>query len=327
MSSEILKNKLNTEFAIEPNPFADINSRIFFIGSCFSENIFTFLNNTGFSCLKNPFGILFNPYSMARCIEKIATEYRFSAHDFTFHAGEFHSMLHHGSFKHQDADILATRINKMTEQAFEFLSTADIAIITPGTAKVWQMHQPEMIVGNCHKIPDHQFAARLLTETEIGKAYRDCIYYLRFINPNIRILFTISPVKHLRDGIRENVISKSRLISALSGLMEDHTDIMYFPSYEIQTEELRDHRFYAEDLAHPSAWATEYIFNRFCETCLTNNGREYLEDARKWMRLRNHRVMSENPADLQAWKIKCSGVLDALKKQYPSKTYWPEDWT
>lgn len=327
MSSEILKNKLNTEFIIEPNPLADINSRIFFAGSCFSENIFSLLHNAGFSCLKNPFGILFNPHSIARCIEKIATEYRFSAHDFTFQAGEFHSMLHHGSFKNQDADVLAARINKLTEQAFEFISNADIAIITPGTAKVWQMRQPEMIVGNCHKIPEHEFKSRILSESEIGKAYRDCIYYLRFINPNIRILFTISPVKHLRDGIQENLISKSRLISALSALREEHPDILYFPSYEIQTEELRDHRFYAEDLAHPTLWATEYIFKRFCETCLTESANQYLDNARNWIRMKNHRVMSENAAEKQSWENKCDEALKALKKQYPSKSYWPAEWS
>jgi len=327
MSSETLKNRLTTEFLIQPQPIADINSRLFFVGSCFSENICNYLQNSGFACLKNPFGNLFNPHSIALCIEKIATEYRYSAQDFTYHSGEFHSMHHHGTFKHTDAETLASRINLQIETANDFLSIADIAIITAGTAKVWQMRQPKMIVGNCHKIPGNEFTTRLLTETEIAKVYRDCIYYLRLINPGIKIMFTISPVKHLRDGIQENIISKSRLISALAALRDKHTEILYFPSYEIQTEELRDHRFYSEDLAHPTAWATEYIFRRFCETCFTDVGRSYIEDAENWLRMKKHRVMSENQAEIDTWKTKCDEAFEQFRSKYPSKTYWPSDWT
>jgi hypothetical protein len=326
MSSEILKNRLSTHFFIEPNTIANINSQLFFVGSCFSENIYNYFQNAGFACLNNPFGILFNPHSIALCIEKIATEYRYSAHDFTYHSGEFHSIHHHGSYKHKDAETLASRINREIEMTLEFLSNADIAVITPGTAKVWQMNRIEMIVGNCHKIPNHEFTTRILTETEIIKAYKDCIYHFRLINPNIKILFTISPVKHLRDGIQENVISKSRLISALATLRAEHPEIMYFPSYEILTEELRDHRFYTEDLAHPTAWATEYIFNRFCETCFTQESHQYIEDARNWLRMKNHRVMSENQIDIDNWKLRCEEVGRQLRSKYPTKTHWPAQW-
>lgn len=326
MSSEILKNRLQTEFLIKPNTIADDNSRIFFVGSCFSENIFNYLKNCGLDCINNPFGTLFNPHSIAFCIEKIATEYRFTTHDFTYHNGEFHSMHHHGSYKHRDAEVLTSRINSQIETAHDFLINADIAIITPGTAKVWQMNQPEMIVGNCHKIPGHEFTSRILTETEILKAYKDCIYYLRLINPEIKIIFTISPVKHLRDGMLENTISKSRLISALATLREEHPEILYFPSYEIQTEELRDHRFYAEDLAHPTAWATEYIFRRFCETCFTSEGQQFIEDARNWLRMKNHRIMSVDQTEISTWTTKCDEALKQFKSKHPSKTYWPADW-
>lgn len=326
MSSEIFKNRQNTEFPIKPNPIADINSRIFFLGSCFSENIFIQLKNTGFECLNNPFGILFNPYSIALCLEKIASEYRYSAHDFTYHVGEFHSMHHHGSFRNKSAEILADLINHNIETAHEFLTKTDVAIITPGTAKVWQMRQPEMIVGNCHTIPSHEFTSRILSATETGKAYRDCIYYLRMINPKIKILFTISPVKHLRDGIQENIISKSRLISALAELREEHEDILYFPSYEIQTEELRDHRYYTEDLAHPTAWAIEYIFRRFCETGFTESAQQYLEEARAWLRMKNHRVKSQNPQEAEEWRNKCSEALAKLKASFPDKETWPSEW-
>jgi hypothetical protein len=326
MTSHELKAGLTTDFYIPPCPVADINTKFFFTGSCFSENIYSYLANTGFECASNPFGILFNPNSIALCLEKIATEYRYSAHDFTYHNGEFHSMHHHGSFKHTDASVLANKINEKIEQAYDFISKADIAIITPATSRVWQMRESDMIVGNCHKIPNHEFTSRLLTETEIGKALKDCIYYLLQINPKIKIIFTISPVKHLRDGIQENAISKSRLLSAIAALREEHPEILYFPSYEIQTEELRDHRFYAEDLAHPSTWATSYIFKRFCETCFSEAGRQYLEHAGNWLRMKNHRVMAENPAAIAAWKNKCNEALEALKKQFPSKIHWPVEW-
>lgn len=284
------------------------------------------LHTAGFSCAKNPFGILFNPYSIALCLEKIATEYRYSAHDFTYHSGEFHSMHHHGSFKNADAGILADHINEKIGQAYDLISQAEIAVITPGTAKVWELREPSMIVGNCHKIPAHKFSSRMLTETEICKAYQDCIYYLKLINPGIKVIFTISPVKHLREGITQNVISKSRLISALSGFIEDHPEIDYFPSFEIQTEELRDYRFYTEDHAHPTLWATEYIFRRFCETRFTDAAQTYIQEARQWLRMKNHKVMSENPSEIAAWKAKCTEMLMQLKTRYPDKAIWPADW-
>lgn len=323
MPSETLKLKQNTHFQIPPVNAADFNSRFFFMGSCFSENMASRLEMTGMTCYSNPFGILYNPYSIAAGLEKIASEYRYSAHDFTYHAGEFHSMQHHGSFKHRDAAALAKNINNAIEKAYEFISAADIAIITPGTAKIWQLREPNIIVGNCHKIPNHEFTSRILTDTEIQKAIVDTVYNLRLINPKIKIMFTISPVKHMREGIQENLISKSRLISALAAVRTEHPEILYFPAYEIVTEELRDHRYYAEDLAHPSEWTIQYIFQRFCECSMPPSTLEYLSEIWNWLRMKRHRPGDEN-TDL--WMKQCRDALEQLKKRFPEKRLWPAEW-
>jgi hypothetical protein len=323
MPSETLKFKQNTHFPISNVNAVDLNSRFFFMGSCFSENMAARLEMSGMNCYSNPFGILYNPYSIAAAVERIASEYRYSAHDFTYHAGEFHSMQHHGSFKHKDAESLSLKINTAIEQAHEFLTTADIAIITPGTAKIWQMREPSMIVGNCHKIPNHEFNARILTDTEIQKAIIDTIYNLRLINPGITIMYTISPVKHLREGIQENLVSKSRLISALASVRAEHPEILYFPAYEIVTEELRDHRYYAEDLAHPSEWTIQYIFQRFCESHMPPRTLEYITEAWNWLRMKRHRPGAENN---EMWGKQCSDALEQLQKRFPEKLRWPTEW-
>jgi hypothetical protein len=323
MPSELLKSKQSTHFPITPINAGDLNSRYFFMGSCFSENMASRLEMTGMSCYSNPFGILYNPYSIAAALEKVASEYRYSAHDFTYHAGEFHSMQHHGSFKDRDADSLAVKINNAIEKAHEFIAAADIAIITPGTAKIWQMREPSIIVGNCHKIPNHEFNTRILSDTEVQKAIIDTIYNLRLINPGIKIMYTISPVKHLREGIQENLISKSRLISALAAVRTEHPEILYFPAYEIVTEELRDHRYYAEDLAHPSEWAIQYIFQRFCESSMPPKTLEYITETWNWLRLKRHRPGAENN---DIWMKQCSDALEQLKKRWPEKQLWPAEW-
>ena len=326
MQSSDSKAHLSTQFTIPASGIGDLNSPIFFAGSCFSEHIAGMLGALGFQSISNPFGILYNPMSLATAMEKIATEYEYSSHDFVFQQGEFHSMHHHGSFKAQDAESLAKRINEQNQAAHQFISEVSVAIITLGTAKVWQLREPSMVVGNCHKIPDHEFSTRLLTEHEIKVSLAKCVQYLSMINPGIKVMFTISPVKHLREGISANLISKSRLISAVASFREEHPGVSYFPAYEIMTEELRDHRFYAEDLAHPSQWSIHYIFRRFCETCFDGKTLKYMEDALAFNRMKNHRVLSKNEEEQQQWKNKCDSALEKLMENYPEKTFWPAGW-
>ena len=322
MSPSQIKEQLFTRFDIPANPLASINSSWFFAGSCFSENIGRMLGSLSVEILQNPFGIIYNPHSLASVLGKIATEYRYSAHDFYYSNGRFVSLDHHGSFSHPEAEPLAERINQLHDQSFEFISKSDIACITLGTAWVWEMRDPARIVANCHKIPAAEFHHRLLSETEVRQEIFKCVEYLKLINPGIKILFTISPVKHLREGILNNSMSKARLISSLASFLEQMPECSYFPAYEIVCDELRDHRFYAEDLAHPSAWTIRYIFNRFTECCFDSRTRNYLDAAIRLARLLEHRPHQTDKASLTALKQKWAEEIDKLKSDYPEKTHW-----
>lgn len=322
VSSDKAKELLLTRFDIPANPIADINSAWFLAGSCFSENMGRMLGSLSVETLQNPFGIIYNPHSLANILGKIATEYRYSVHDFYYSGGRFVSLDHHGSFSHPDAAPLADRINLLHDQSFEFISQAQIACITLGTARVWEMHDPARIVANCHKIPASEFQNRMLSETEIRQELFNCVEYLRMMNPDIKVLFTVSPVKHLREGIVSNSISKARLLSALSSFLDDMPECAYFPAYEIVTEELRDHRFYADDLAHPSAWTIRYIFSRFSECYFNSHSRQYLDAAIRLARLLEHRPHQTDNASLSLIKQKWADEIAKIKASFPEKTHW-----
>lgn len=321
-----MKDRLTTRFQIDRITDAGINSRWFFAGSCFAENMGDTLQRLGFNTFLNPFGILYNPHSIATSLEKIATEYQYSVHDLYFTSGDFVSLDHHGSFRDASAELLARRINETNEHAFRAIENADYAVITLGTAWVWVFRDPQKIAGNCHRIASHEFTRRLLTEQEIRNELFKCVQYLRMIQPDIRVLFTVSPVKHLREGIVQNNISKSRLISSLASFLEQHPECHYFPAYEVVTEELRDHRFYAEDLAHPSNWTIRYIFQRFAETCLNEQANAYLAKAIQYLKMTQHRMLSPDPDAAAAWQAKLNQQLTQLKSEFPEKTDW-QHWT
>ncbi len=322
VSSSQNKEQLYTRFEIPANPIGTINSTWFFAGSCFSENIGRMLGSLSIETLQNPFGIIYNPHSLSTILGRIATEYRYSAHDLYYSNGRFVSLDHHGSFSHSEAIHLADHINQIHGQTFDFISKTDIACITLGTAWVWEMLDPSRIVANCHKIPATEFHHRLLSETEVRQELFKCVEYLKLINPGIKILFTVSPVKHLREGVVNNSISKARLISALSSFLEHIAECSYFPAYEIVNEELRDHRFYAEDLAHPSAWTIRYIFNRFSECCFDARTQNYLNAAIRLARFLEHRPHQTDNAALTSLQQKWVDEIEKLKTDYPEKTYW-----
>lgn len=325
MDPELFKQGLLTRFDIPASPSIGINDPIFFIGSCFSENIGSRFSQLGFFTQINPFGILYNPVSIANAIEKITTDNHYSESDLFYYNTNFLSLDHHGSFHHRSAASLLTTINEGIQNSKNFLGNAHTAIITLGTSFVYILQSTEKIVANCHKIPGSEFRKILLSEGEIVESLEKCVLYLKKANPGIEIIFTISPVKHLRDGVLENATSKARLQSALASYLNTGRAIgcSYFPSYEIVTEELRDHRFYAEDLAHPSAWTTLYIFNRFANTKLNDRAKEFLEPALKYVRMKNHRIMTQNEDEIAKWEQAKKDYWEKLVAQFPDKK-WPE---
>jgi hypothetical protein len=323
MDAEEIKSALYTHFRIEPDPVLGINDQLLFLGSCFSENIGSKLAHLGFAVKINPFGIIYNPASLANIIEKIATNYRFTQNDLYFYNGYFHSLLHHGIFKNRNAQDLLDNLNRKNREAADFIADANSILISLGTATVYRHGEEKMIVANCHKIPAAEFEKTILHESEILIALEKMQLFLHKIKPELKIIFTISPVKHLRDGVAENALSKARLLSSLAHFikLKNNAGVHYFPAYEIVTEELRDHRFYAEDLAHPSQWTILYIFKKFIESRFTTEAQNFINAMVKYVRMQSHTVISADKVQQESWEQQKLAYFQKIKSDFPQKEW------
>lgn len=241
-------------------------SSIFSIGSCFSTTIGEKLNERKFPILNNPFGTLFNPVSMAQVMEDAILEMPINTDMMLVRDGLYLHFGMHSDVVAYSQDSLERLIHKKQQQSKQVLEKATHLLITFGTAWVYEYGNSGQIVANCHKQPGELFENRLLHPDEIQKAFSSFFNILRQINPKVKVLLTVSPVRHTKDGIPENQLSKSVLRLAAHDLTETYDFVEYFPSYEIMMDELRDYRFYKEDLIHPSPQAEDYIWERFKQT-------------------------------------------------------------
>lgn len=238
-------------------------SSILSIGSCFSTMIGEKLAERKFPVLNNPFGTIFNPLSIANLLEDSALEMPVNTDLMLVRDGLYLHFGMHSDVVAYSQDSLERLIQKKQQQVKNSLEHASLLLVTFGTAWVYEYGEKGQIVANCHKQPADLFEKRLLHPDEIQKAFSSFLNILREINPNIRVILTVSPVRHTRDGIPENQLSKSVLRLAAHDLTETYDFVSYFPSYEIMMDELRDYRFYKEDLVHPNAQAEDYIWQRF----------------------------------------------------------------
>jgi hypothetical protein len=249
----------------------DYNARILLLGSCFSENIGNKLNYFKFQQLQNPFGILFHPKAIEQFITNVINGKTFTKEDLVYQNERYHSFNAHSSLSEVDENMILNNLNSQISTTQNFLENTTHLIITLGTAWVYRFIETDKIVTNCHKVPQKKFLKELLDITEITNSLETIVSLMNSINPNITILFTVSPVRHLKDGFMQNTQSKSHLISAIHEVVNVRKNVHYFPSYEIMMDELRDYRFYAEDMIHPNKTAIKYIWQRFIEVWLAEN--------------------------------------------------------
>ena len=240
------------------------------MGSCFAEKIFHKLNFFQFDALESPFGISFNPIVLANQLDKIIENKRYSEHDLYFHDELYHSFDHHSNFSHTDANICINKINEYISQAHTFFIKSNYLIITFGSAHFYRLKSSKDIVSNCHKVPQNEFIKSMSTTQEIVDTWSKTIEKLKDSLPNIKIIFSISPVRYLRDGFIENNRSKASLILAIASLTEMFQHAHYFPAYEIFMDDLRDYRFTKNDRVHPSDEAFDYIWDYFEDGFLLN---------------------------------------------------------
>ena len=246
-----------------PDFLIDYNSRLMMLGSCFAENMGSKFSYYKFDVDVNPCGIIYNPLSVANVLRLIVEGKQFEKSDLRQVGGKWVSLYHHGAFSSTDPDECLRRINDRLTKATGELRTLDLLVITWGTAWVYRYTRENIVVSNCHKIPSQEFERSRLSVEDIVKEYLVLIGRLREINPGLRILFTVSPIRHWKDGAHGNQLSKATLLLAIDRLREELQHVYYFPAYEIVLDELRDYRCYADDMLHMSGFTVDYIWERF----------------------------------------------------------------
>lgn len=310
--------KFHTEITIPKTELTiSYSDRIEMVGSCFVENVSTRLMQSGFHLDVNPFGILYNPVSIANSLYDLLFKTDYLESDLFFFNGIYQSFSHHGRFSGVDQAKVLREMNDRLIQSKRFLKDSSLLIVTFGTAKVYRLLSSGKVVANCHKLPANYFSHDLLSINEIVELWIQLIRQLRLANPKIRILFTISPIRHWKDGAQENQLSKSILFVALNEILRWTEGTYYFPSYEIMMDDLRDYRFYEEDMIHPNRQAINYIWEKFSGTYLNE---ATLAIAKEWESIRQaqtHRPFNPDSEEYRLFREKTQLRLDDFNRRHP----------
>lgn len=244
----------------------DYNSKILSLGSCFAENIGAKLAYFKFQNSTNPFGIIFNPVAIEKLINRAVHRIEFTEKDIFFYDQHWHCYEVHSRLSNTSPELLLEHLNKLLHHFRSELTEATHIIITYGTSWVYRLKTSNEVVANCHKVPQNQFNKEILSVEIIEQSIKNTIALIQKVNLNCNFIFTVSPVRHIKDGFVENQRSKAHLISAIHLILNSELcNLNYFPSYEIMMDELRDYRFYAEDMLHPNQTAIDYIWIQFFE--------------------------------------------------------------
>lgn len=313
---------LHTKISIKKelsNPI-DYHSKILLLGSCFSENIGNKFAYYKFQTIQNPLGILFHPKAIENLIRKAIHKKEFSENDFFFQNEQWHSFEAHSSVSTSNKNELLTNLNSAVEKTKEQLKAATHIIITLGTSWVYTHLEKNVIVANCHKTPQKQFSKKLLTVDEITESLTTIITNIKSINTKATILFTVSPVRHLKDGFIENTQSKAHLITAIHKTIKK-SNASYFPSYELMMDELRDYRFYKEDMIHPNATAINYIWGKFIDSWVLDTAKSTMQEVASIQKGMAHKPFyKESEKHLQFLKV-LEEKKQHIKKEFPKMTF------
>jgi lysophospholipase L1-like esterase len=293
------------------------NSKLITLGSCFSEHIGNRLKNACFLVDSNPFGVLFNPVSIKNSLIDLLDNKCFTKEDLFLNGSLWSSFSHSTLFSSTDADICLNNINSRVSAAHNQLLAADFLLITFGTAWVYELKETGEIVSNCHKLPAEKFIRRRLSVEEIISTYTDLLGKIKQINPKLELIFTVSPVRHWKDGAQENNISKGILHIAIDALCKQGDFVQYFPAYEIQLDELRDYRYYAEDMVHPSDVAVNYIWERFSASYFSADTMGIIKQVEKYNNQQRHRPIHQESKAYVMFKRNTEKERGELIRTYP----------
>lgn len=287
---------------------------VMLVGSCFTESIGEKMEYFGFRCMRNPFGILYNPFSIATCLEYCIENKAICDNDMVFNNHLWHSWHHHSKFSNTSKEQCLHKCNSTIAQAHDFLKEVDYIFITWGTAFTYTLKEQNMIVGNCHKWPGYNFDRQLSSVEEITARYITLVEQLHSYNPKAKIILTVSPIRHWKEGYRENQLSKSALHLAVDHLQRQSDTFHYFPSYEIVMDELRDYRFFESDMLHPNSVAIEIIWEKLLDTYTTDNTCDICNIMDKYQKMKQHRPFYPDSYEYKAHQDKMEQIKLKLKE-------------
>lgn len=286
-------------------------------GSCFASEIGQRLSDHKMQVVQQPHGILFNPLSIASALESYLENRIYIPEDLVGHDGLWHSWDHHGSFSDPDPECCLQRIQARQREASEACRKADWLLITLGTAEVFTLNESGRVVANCHKFPQDRFSRELLSPERVIAALDNIMHRLFFVNKKLRLLFSVSPVRYLNQGAVKNQLSKSILHYAVQHLVGKFDRLHYFPAYELVLDDLRDYRFFSEDLVHPNALAQDYVWERFLQSSLDEASRVKVKAVEGLLRAAAHRPLHAGSQAHQAFARSCLQELQDLQQQMP----------
>jgi len=294
----------------------DYDSNLLLLGSCFTENIGNQFEYFKFQNSINPFGILFNPKAIEKLITDSINQKEYSDADVFFYNERWHCFNVHSDLSNTSKEVLLQNLNAAILATYQQLNNSTHLIITLGTAWVYRQIESDMIVANCHKIPQKKFLKELLSVDEVTASLENIIALVKSVNPTIEFIFTVSPVRHLKDGFTENSFSKAHLISAIHQVVAPRNHTNYFPSFEIMMDDLRDYRFYKSDMVHPNETAINYIWEHFKNTWVSKNCFELMDEIDTIQKGLAHRPFNETSEQHQQFLTNLRSKMEVLKMQH-----------
>lgn len=308
-------NSFSSKFKIEGK------DKLFFMGSCFTENIGNQLQRLKFESIINPFGIVYNPISISNSLQLLLQNNHYLETELFEHHGAWHSFDFHSRFSDVVKEKCIEKINQSITNASVALKSANILFITFGSAHVYNLKSQNKLVANCHKLPASHFDKVFVDFNQALNIYKSLFEKLKEQNPNLKIITTLSPVRYLSDGFAENQKSKAILTLLCHALKDSFEFVDYYPAYEIMMDDLRDYRFYADDMIHPNNLAINYIFNHFSATYFKKETLSMIQEIEKIKKAMEHKVFLKQS---EAYKKHCQKLIqqiEFLEKKYPFQDY------
>jgi hypothetical protein len=311
-------DKFRTRVGIpEPGVKMGYHTRSLWLGSCFSDTIGKIMADHKFLVLLNPYGTLFNPFSIGYALQRLITGETFTAEDLNFHNGQWFSFKHYTGFSHPDRDACLSAINRSLIPASSWLKECGFLLITFGTARIYRLRETGERVANCHKLPAASFTTEIAEPAEIILFFDNLLNDLKQHNPGIRTIFTLSPVRHWSDGAESNQLSKSILHYSIHEILKRHPQTYYFPAYEIFMDELRDYRFYAADMLHPSDQGSQYVWERFSETWIDEPSKKIMAGVKAILKAVGHRPLQVESTNHKLFRNNTLKRIEQLTALYP----------